>query len=140
MVVEYKKINDFKIGQYHEEQFIVTEEEGRRFAEITKDFNPIHLDETYVQNFRFGKKIVHGMLVGGFISGVIGNKFPGPGSVYMGQDFWFRKPIFYNTKIIVRVEIVKIDHDKKRIYLKTVCKSESGEMLIEGNAKVMLDN
>lgn len=134
------KFDDLKIGQYYEEQFIVTEEAGEQFAEISKDFNPIHLDEEYAKNTRYGKKIVHGMLVGGFISGVVGDKFPGHGSVYMGQDFWFKKPIFYNTKIKVRVEIVEINREKKRIYLKTVCENEKGEVLIEGNAKVMLEN
>lgn len=134
------RYEDLEIGQFYEEEFVVSEEDGKRFAEISKDFNPIHLDTDYAESTRFGKKIVHGMFVGSFISGIIGDKFPGAGSVYMGQEFVFKRPVFYNHKITIRVEVMELDKEKKRVYLRTLCKDETGETLIDGKAKVLFEN
>lgn len=134
------KFEELKIGQFYEEEKIVSEEDGKTFAEISDDFNPIHLDSEYAEATRFNQKIVHGMLVGSFISGIIGNKFPGAGSVYMGQEFFFKRPVYYNTKIIIRVEVVELDQEKNRVYLRTSCRDEAGEILVDGKAKVLFEN
>lgn len=134
------KIEDLQVGQFYEKEVIVTEEIGREFANISKDFNPIHLNEEIASQSRFGRKIVHGMLFGGYISGIIGNEFPGEGSVYLNQELSFRKPVYYGVKVTVRVEIEGIDMMKKRLTLKTVCSDEEGNLLINGKALIMLEN
>lgn len=138
-MAEYK-FNELEIGQFYEEEKTVSEEDGKTFAEISNDFNPIHLDSKYAESTRFGKRIVHGMLVGSFISGIIGNRFPGAGSVYMGQELFFKGPVYYNTKIIIRVEVTDLDKEKNRVYLRTLCKDETGRILIDGKAKVLFEN
>ena len=134
------KIENLEVGQYYEQEFVVTEEMGEEFAKISKDFNPIHLDEKAAAQTRFKKKIVHGMLMASYISGIIGNEFPGEGSVYMGQNLSFRGPVYYNNKVIVRVEVPEINLEKKRLKLSTTCRNENEELLILGDALVMLDN
>ncbi len=134
------KIENLEVGQYYEQEFVVTEEMGEEFAKISKDFNPIHLDEKAAAQTRFKKKIVHGMLMASYISGIIGNEFPGEGSVYMGQNLSFRGPVYYNNKVIVRVEVTEINLEKKRLKLSTTCRNENEELLILGDALVMLDN
>lgn len=134
------RITDLKIGQYHEKKYCIDEKIGEKFAEISGDYNPIHLDADTAKKSLFKKKIVHGMLIGSYISGIIGNEFPGDGSIYMTQNLSFVKPIFYNEQITIRIEITNIVLEKKRIYLKTMCFNEQGDILVNGEALIKLDN
>ena len=131
---------DLKVGQYYEQRYVIEEKAGEEFAAISGDYNPIHLDEKVAEKSIFKKKIVHGMLVGSYISGIIGNEFPGEGSIYMTQNLSFMKPIFYNETIIIRIEITDLVMERKRVYLKTICTNEQGEILVNGDALIKLDN
>lgn len=137
--MERYSLDDLYVGQFYEEDFVVSEDIGNAFAKISKDFNPIHLDAEIAAQSRFGRKIVHGMLIGSFFSGIIGNKFPGAGSVYMNQDILFRRPVYYDTDITIRVEITEIDKEKKRVVLKTQCFGSDDELLVDGNAKILFE-
>ena len=64
----------------------ITEADVRLFAEVSGDHNPIHLDQTYAAQTRFGKRIVHGALLAAFISNIIGNQIPGHGSIYLSSN------------------------------------------------------
>ena len=133
-------IEDLKIGQFYEKEFVVTEDIGVKFAEISKDFNPIHLDSEVASKSRFKQRIVHGMLFGSYISGIIGNEFPGEGSVYLKQDLSFRRPVYYGVPVIIRVEIEDINFEKKRLTLRTTCKNKEDELLVDGTALILLEN
>lgn len=134
------KIENLQVGQFYEKEFIVTEDIGEKFAEISKDYNPIHLNKEIAEQSRFKQRIVHGMLFGSYISGIIGNEFPGEGSVYLNQELSFRKPIYYDASVIVRVEIEDINLEKKRLTLKTICTDKENQLLIDGRALVLLEN
>lgn len=136
--MEGRRIEDLRIGQGAEREFLVTEDMGRKFAGLTGDFNPLHLDGEYAGQTAFKGKIAHGMLVAGFISGVIGNDFPGKGSIYMKQDLSFLRPVRYGDVIRVRVEAAGIDDAESRVELKTDCYNGRGEKVISGTALVML--
>lgn len=136
--MESYKITDLHIGQKKEKEFYVSEEMGRKFAEVCGDFNPVHFDDAFAEKTVFGKKIVHGMLVGSFISGVIGNEFPGNGSIYMKQELKFVKPVYYGDKVRVCVEVSEIDTVKSRVELHTDCYNQLDEMVISGVALVMM--
>lgn len=137
--MEEKKINKLSVGQFYEKEFIVSENVGEAYAKISQDYNPIHLDSETAQRTRFKKKIVHGMLIGSYISGVIGNEFPGAGSVYISQEIIFKRPVYYNTKIIIRVEVAGIDSEKGHVLLKTQCYDMDNKTLVDGNAKILLE-
>ncbi len=130
--------NIFRIGQFYEKEVTITSEIGKEFARISGDFNPIHLDEKYAEETRFGKRIVHGMLIGSYISGIIGNEFPGQGSIYLNQDLKFRRPIFYDKKVIIRVEIISVDEEKSRLKLRTSC-LEDNDVLVDGEALIYME-
>ena len=139
VVLNECKISDLSVGQFHEEEYVVTEEMGKEFAEISQDFNSIHLDKEFAEHSRFGQRIVHGMLVGSYISGIIGNKFPGPGSIYMSQTLNFCKPIYYNQKFFIKVEVTKIDKEKHRVMLRTICRDAMDNKLVDGEAKIYIE-
>ena len=62
-------MKELSVGQKAEKDFIVTKETGVAYADVSGDKNPLHLDENYAKNTRFGREIAHGMLLGGYISG-----------------------------------------------------------------------
>lgn len=128
---------EFKISQYYEMKRKVTETDISKFAEVSGDFNPVHLDEDYARSSVFGARIAHGMLIASYISSVIGMQFPGPGTIYMGQNLKFVRPVYLGQELLIRVELVELQ-EKHRAKLSTNVKNEKDETVIEGEALVKL--
>src|SRR5580765_3286966 len=99
----------------------VTDEVIRQFAEVSGDFNPIHLDEEFAKSTRFGKRIAHGMLSGAFISAVLGNEFKDLKTIYLSQTMKFTAPVFINDTVTASGTIINIREDKNIVSLETVC-------------------
>ena len=116
-----------------------TEEEVFKFAEISRDMNPLHLDKDFGRESIFGQRIVHGMLVASLFSGLIGMELPGEGSIYLGQSLTFKAPVAIGENVTASVEIIKIREDKPIVTLQTVCVDSKGKVLIEGEAVVKID-
>ena len=129
-------MKDLVIGQKVEKEFLVTKETGAAFAEVSQDKNPIHLDGEYAEKTRFGKKIAHGMLMGSYISGMIGMELPGEGTIYMKQELTFLRPVYYGDKIRVEIAVAELQMEKKRAVLSTNCYNQNGEQVVAGKALV----
>jgi hypothetical protein len=86
---------------------------------------------------RFGRVIAPGMLTGSFVSGVIGTILPGPGTIYLSQDFRFLRPVFVGDRVTARVEVAERLVERNRVRLLTTCRNQDGEALIEGEAWVL---
>ena len=124
----------FKLGDFYEFKYSFSEKEVFLFSELSLDKNPLHLDKEFAKSTVFGKRIVHGMLVSSLFSGVIANKLPGIGSIYLGQSLNFKMPIYFNQELIIRVEIIKIRTDKPIYTLRTTCLDNDLNILIDGEA------
>ena len=127
----------FYIGQEEQEEKVFHESDVELFAQVSGDKNLLHLNHTYAEKSRFGRKIVHGILVSSLISKIIGMKLPGEGSIYLEQNIRFRKPVYVDEKVIVKVTIIEINQNK--FTLKTNVYNMDDECLIEGNAKVLYE-
>lgn len=121
----------------HSMKKIVTAELIDRFAEVSGDVNPIHLCEEYAKKSVFGHRIAHGMLTASFISAVIGNYFPGNGTIYLSQNLKFLRPVSVGDEIVVTVEIENVE-DNGRALLTTNVTNNYGEQVVSGNAYVKL--
>ena len=126
-----------KVGDTAEISKTIRENEVRAFAELTGDFNPVHLDEDYAKGTRFGRRIAHGMLTASLISSVLANKLPGEGTVYSSQTLQFVAPVYLDDTVTARVTVTKIRDDRPIATLETVCMNERGEMLVKGEAVVL---
>lgn len=115
---------------------VITAEMIERFAEASGDYNPIHLDDAAAREAGFKWRIAHGMLVASIISCVLGQEFPGPGTVYLGQTLSFKRPVFMGDAITVRVEVKAIRSDKPIAILATTCTTDNGQVVLEGEATV----
>lgn len=127
-------IEDFYVGQSASLTKVFKSDEVEAFAEMSLDKNPIHLDENYAEHSRFGRRIVHGFLVGSLISAVFGTQLPGKGAIYLHQEMDFRKPVFHNDEITAIVTVTNIRKDKSILYFDTRCENNKGEVVIEGKA------
>ncbi len=108
------------------------------FAALSGDVNPVHLDDAYAANSRFGRRIAHGAIAIGMISAVLGNRYPGPGSIYVKQNVAFKRPVFLGDTVTAIVEAVGYRADRGLLTLRTTCVNASGELLIDGEALVLV--
>jgi 3-hydroxybutyryl-CoA dehydratase len=126
-----------RVGDVAEFSKTITDEDVHRFADVTGDHNPVHLDEGYAEGTRFGRRIAHGMLIASLISSVLANRLPGHGTVYLGQSLKFVAPVYLDDTVTARVRITNIREDKPIATLETLCVNQRGETLVEGEAVVL---
>jgi 3-hydroxybutyryl-CoA dehydratase len=106
------------------------------FASASGDQNPVHLDEEYAKQTRFGERIAHGMLSASVISAAIAARLPGPGSIYLSQDLQFRRPVKLGETVCATVTVKEILASRRRVVLDTRCEV-GGLVVVEGTAVVM---
>lgn len=114
----------------------ITDDDIVRFAEVSGDRNPVHLDADYAARSPFGQRIAHGFLIGSLISAAIGMDLPGPGSIYLGQTLKFVAPVHIGDTVTVSVEVIKVREDKRLITLRTDCTNQDGTLVLTGEAVV----
>src|SRR6185503_19375017 len=116
----------------------VTDTDIQQFADVSGDHNPLHLDEQFAQQTRFGRRIAHGMLGASLISAVIANELPGQGSIYLSQTLQFIAPVFLGDTVEARVTVIGIREDKPIVKLDTKCTNQRNEIVIKGEATVLI--
>ena len=131
-------IDKLKVGQIYKSSATISEEMIDRFAQATGDHNPIHLNEDYAKGTIFKTRVAHGMLQAGILSGVLGTRFPGLGTIYLSQTLKFLKPVFIGDEITFRLRVLELFKEKRRIRLETVCINQRGETVLTGEALVMI--
>lgn len=129
-----KTIHEIKIGDTAEFAKTVSESDIYQYAGITGDFNPAHVNEDYARGTFFKTRIAHGMLSAGFISNILGNQLPGPGSIYIRQELNFTAPVRIGDTIKALAEVIDVNVEKNRVVLKTQCINQDGAVVIDGQA------
>jgi len=129
---------DLKVGDKFSTERHVTDELVRKFAEVSGDHNPIHLDEEFAKTTRFGRRIAHGMLSGAFISAVLGYEFKERKIIYLSQTMKFTAPVYLDDTVTATVTVTNIREEKGIVTLETVCTNQNGEPVVTGEAVVMV--
>jgi len=130
-------MEDLSVGQTATYTKTVTEDDIVKFAEISGDDNPVHLDQAFAETTMFKGRIAHGMLSAAFISTVIGTKLPGYGTIYMSQTLRFKAPVRIGDTVSAIATVTELIPEKRRAVLTTVCKVGSNTV-VEGEALVMV--
>ncbi|XP_048514477.1 (R)-specific enoyl-CoA hydratase-like [Athalia rosae] len=120
-------LKNLKVGNRVRVSKLITEYEILKFADLTLDYNPIHITSQ--------KKIVHGAYLNGLVSGVIGTKLPGAGTIVVEQLLRFPNPCYAGDTIEITVEVVSI---RKIIKCKYKCVANMERLVLEGEAKLIL--
>jgi 3-hydroxybutyryl-CoA dehydratase len=114
---------------------VITQDLVNQFAQLSGDFNPIHIDPEYAKSTFFGKPIAHGMLVSSFFSTLIAQEYPGPGSIYLKQELNFLKPCFIDETINVVIKLITKEDCK--YFLNTLVYNKDGKLIVEGTALIL---
>ena len=129
-------IEDIEMGMSRHLRKVVTDADIEKFAEVSTDHNPVHLDEEYAKDTMFGGRIAHGMLTAGLISAVIGEQLPGHGTIYTGQSLKFLAPVRPGDSVYAEVKVIDIDITKRRVKLDCHC-AVNDKKVVVGEATVL---
>ncbi len=132
-----KTLAELKIGDKDVFQKTIIESDVYLYAGITGDLNPVHINEEYAKDSPFKARIAHGMLTAGLISAVLGMRLPGPGTIYLGQELKFVKPVHFGDTIKAELEVIEINAEKKRVKLRSTCTNQNGDVVLDGVATVI---
>lgn len=127
-----------KIGDTFSSTKQITDKEIRTFADLVNDYNPIHLDDEYAATTRFGKRIAHGLLTSGLISGVLGYQLAERKVLYLSQTLKFTAPVFVDDTVTATATVKAVREDKPIVTLDTICTNQNGETVVKGEAVIML--
>lgn len=127
-----------KVGEIYTHAFRFSQEEVNRFAEVTGDKNPVHLDAAYAAKTMFKRPIMHGMLSASLFSKVFGTLFPGEGTIYLKQSLSFLKPMYVDTDYEAVFTVKEVIGDKNRATVETLIKDKNtGLVCTSGEATVL---
>ena len=130
-------IDQFTLGQVHTAKAVMTEEMIADFAKATNDYNPVHMSEEFAAGTMFKKRIAHGLLTLGLISGVMAGEFPGQGAIYLSQTVKFMRPVHIGDRLAIELTVTGIDIDKNRLTVKTEVTNQDGKKVLSGEAALM---
>lgn len=128
--------SELQVGDKGYIEKTVTETDVYLYAGITGDFSWLHVNEKRAQQGHFKTRIVHGMLLIGLISTVIGNRMPGAGTIYETQDITFLRPCYINDTIRAQTEVIDL-LPKGRVKLRTICFNQDDKIILDGEATVI---
>ena len=136
-LLENKTFDELQIGDSATFEKSICEKDLILFAMSCGDFNPVHFDEAYAQSTKYGERIVHGMLLGAFVSAMIANQLPGPGSVYVSQSLNFKRPIKLGDSITIILTVIEKQEKGNRVILECVIKNQLRKECVNGTAEVI---
>lgn len=123
-----------QIGESASRSLTLTEEHVETFAELTGDRNPLHFDEEFAAGTRFGRRVVQGGLTTGLLHALVAMDLPGPGTVFLSQDWSFTAPVYIGDRITATARVAEVHDSKPVTRLEVRVEREDGEVVLEGEA------
>jgi acyl dehydratase len=121
-----------KVGQSVTTKRIFTQADFDRFAALSGDDNPIHVDPGFSATTKFGRTVCHGMLLYSTICQVLGEKLPGPGMIQLDQSLMFPSPTFTGEEMSVRLEVLEVGADDGTAIIETTISHADGRPACQG--------
>ena len=134
MVTDKARRKILRIGDHAQFSKTITDADVTLFAGVTGDFARMHVDEEFAKLSEFGGRVVHGMLALSYISTVMGMKLPGDGTIFMGQNMKFLRPVFVGDTLTAKVEMISFI-EQNEFYIgvfRGVCENQKQEMVLRG--------
>lgn len=125
---------DLEIGRTATRSMHVTPEHVRAYARITGDHNPLHFDEQFAAKTSFGRLVAHGGITTGILHALVAEDMPGPGTVFLSQNWKFTAPVFIGDTITATAEVVSVHERKPVCSLRVRVERADGETVLEGEA------
>ncbi|HYM23606.1 MAG TPA: MaoC family dehydratase [Vicinamibacterales bacterium] len=122
------------VGQKAARSLTLTADHVKRFAELSGDYNPLHFDQTFASKTKFGRLVVQGGLTTGLLHALVAMDLPGPGTVFLNQNWKFTAPVYIGDTITAEAEVVSVHPSKPVTGLRIRVKRQDGEVVLDGEA------
>ena len=122
------------VGQTATRTKTVSDDDLRRYAEITGDYNPLHFDDEFAAATRFGRRVAQGGVTAGMLNALVAMDLPGAGTVFMNQALTYKAPAYVGDTLTATVEVLSLKPDKPVCQLKFVVANQAGTVLLEAEA------
>ncbi len=122
------------VGQRAERSLTLTAGHVKTFAELTGDYNPLHFDEAFAARTKFGRLVVQGGLTTGLLHALVATDMPGPGTVFLSQNWKFTAPVYIDDTITARADVLSVHASKPVTQLAIRVTRQTGEVVLEGEA------
>jgi len=134
-------LSDLAVGQKDKIEVDVSIDDINKFAKISGDYSPIHMDNAFAKAQGFNSRIAHGMLIGALVSGFIGNRLPGRLGILQSVDIGFRKPLEPPDTVQISGEVINISKSMGQVVIKIVISDSKGSKLAIAKVKsIIRDN
>lgn len=120
------------VGQKATRSITLTEKHVKGFAELSGDYNPLHFEEDFAKKTKFKGLVVQGGLTTGLLHALVAMDMPGPGTVFLSQNWKFTAPVFIGDTIIAEAEVLSVHESKPVTQLKVQVFRQAGEVVLEG--------
>jgi acyl dehydratase len=131
-------MSDLQVGQTARVERTFTQEDFDRFAVLSGDDNPIHVDPEFSAGTKFGRTVAHGMLLYSTVCGAIGSQLPGPGTVQAEQALMFPSATYVDEEVVVQLEVTATHPERGLAELDTVVIRPNGSFGLQGRTLVHL--
>ena len=132
-VTDVRTFESLTIGESASLEHMISENDIARFSELSGDYNPLHVDDSYATTAGFGKRVVHGFFLGSLVSQLVGMRLPGKYALLMRESLEFKKPAFIDETIVITGTIVAKSEATKIIEL-SINITRGGETITTGSA------
>ncbi len=129
---------EMKIGHTKEFKIVVSKSLVDDFAELSGDFNPIHVDQDYAKSRKFRNRIVHGMLLASFLSRMVGMYLPGKCALYVSQSLEFHNPCFVDDEITIVSTVIDKSESTRMIKVNSEILNDKNEILLKGVGRIIV--
>ncbi len=125
---------ELQVGDTAERSLSLTAEHVRTFAELSGDYNPLHFDEAFAARTKFGRLVVQGGLTTGLLHALVAMDLPGPGTVFLSQNWKFTAPVYIGDTITAHAEVLHVHPSKPVTQLGVRVTRQDGTTVLEGEA------
>jgi acyl dehydratase len=125
-------------GQVKHVKKVYRQQDFDRFAALSGDDNPIHVDPEFSARTKFGRTVAHGMLLYSTVCAALGNRLPGPGTLQLEQELMFPNPTYTGEKITIQLEVTQVQPSEGLADLNTVVAKPDGSVALRGRTLVRL--
>ena len=122
------------VGQTSRRSLTLTRHHVETFAQLTGDYNPLHFDADFASRTRFKSLVVQGGLTTGLLHALVAMDLPGPGSVFLSQQWKFTAPVYIDDTITAEAEVLSVHETKPVTQLRVTVRRQTGELVLEGEA------
>ncbi|MBV9612139.1 MAG: SDR family NAD(P)-dependent oxidoreductase, partial [Acidobacteriaceae bacterium] len=134
----FREFSTIQVGDTARLTRTIEERDVRAFADLSGDFNPLHIQQEFAKRTSYQRPVVHGMLIGSYVSTLVGMHLPGPGGLWTEQSFRWLAPVFVGDTLTVSVRVSHKSEGTRSVRLEVRAVRQDETLVMEGNGTAVL--